>query len=390
MRKSQIPNSVTLKVVLYCIKSNVCGKWIDYHVHRGGLTSSHSSKDSIDTEVAIPKLLLRAGFEIDKVVNEKQEAMAFTSVPTIGTRSFTPPMQCNRRAVSPNGNAGVKMILGKSVQESIEANPNYSTLRKLADAAGVDLNVSNCTVFAPGNRAFAQLREGLVEELLADPTSARAIILRHIVPGVQTSKQIKGSGFYDGVPGGPLPYEAVLASIKIAGQPLVAGYENDECDNGIIHTLGGVILDAPTYSPPSVSQYYEPSIPKMDEKDSIVAAVFPSPVPGFFHKRALGAASSPSTVGGRKAMGLMSQQPFWKYGPPYNASKQEDFEPISIAQPGCASVDYQVMPPGSVVVDPKEVNASELLPVSGMSKYIGTAKRMVEGDGLSDYSRLDE
>ena len=78
------------------------------------------------------------------------------------------------------------------------------------------------------------------------------------------------------------------------------------------------------------------------------------------------------------------------YGPPFNAAYQEDYEPISIAQPDVAAVDYQLMPPGSVIVTPDSVNADELNPVSGYSKYIGKTKRCVEGAGLSEYSKLDK
>jgi hypothetical protein len=81
-----------------------------------------------------------------------------------------------------------------------------------------------------------------------------------------------------------------------------------------------------------------------------------------------------------------------RYGPPYNAAKQEDYEPISIAGESFASseIDYQLFPPGTVVVVPDSVNANELNPISGMSKYIGNTKRLVEGSGQSDYStKLD-
>lgn len=88
-------------------------------------------------------------------------------------------------------------------------------------------------------------------------------------------------------------------------------------------------------------------------------------------------------------MGLISQLPFWQYGPPFNAAKQEGYEPISIAVPECgASVDYQVMPPGTVIVTPDEVSAAKLSPSSGMSKYICKTQRLVEGDALNTYSLL--
>lgn len=273
------------------------------------------------------------------------------------------------------------------MKQSLEFAQNFKTLLALADAAGVDLDVSNCTLFAPNDYSFSRLRPGLVDELLARPEDARAVLLRHILPGrVLTSKQIKGCGFWEDVPGGPLGYEGIGPIVKIGNARLILESSDNECDNGTIHTID-TVLSCPTVKLSGVAGYYQPSIPSFGE--STIASIYPSKQDGVTQRRAVNA-TLPSTTGGRKAMGLVSQLPFWQYGPPYNAAKQEESEPISIAQPEAAvGIDYQVMPPGTVIVTPDEVSAAKLLPVSGMSKYIGKTQRLVEGDGLSDYSRLD-
>nr|ATG31135.1 LR9 [Griffithsia pacifica]5Y6P_ka Chain ka, LR9 [Griffithsia pacifica]5Y6P_kb Chain kb, LR9 [Griffithsia pacifica] len=315
-------------------------------------------------------------------------AMAFVSAPHSSIRSsnssFTPTTPARRPVCHNAPVVTPRMTFGQTVKETLESNPRYGNLVKLAAAGGVDLEVSNCTVFAPTNGALSGER---YDELLADPVAARNVVLRHILPDqVLTSKAIKGCSFWDSLPGGPLPYEGIGPVVKIAGVRLLNESSDDECDNGTIHVIDGII-STPLAKPTPFAGVFEPSVPMLESRDDIATAVYPPVTPDV--RRAFGAASAPSTVGGRKAMGLIKQLPFWMYGPPFNASKQEDFEPISIANPDVSSVDYQLMPPGSVIVQPDEVSAAKMLPVSGMSKHIGKTKRLVEGDGLSDYSRLD-
>lgn len=324
--------------------------------------------------------------------------MAFTSTPVVAPRVNSSAAVCSRQtaftgrvvyrrrvATTPRSASTPRMVFGKTIKESLEFSKNFTILIKLAEVAGLDLDVSNCTVFAPNDAAFSRVRSTLVDELLANPDAARAVLLRHILPDyVLTTNKIKGCGFWENVPGGALSYEGLGPIIKIGGINLVLQSSNNECDNGVIHTLEGVIA-APAVKNTGVESYYQPTI---KFADSTVRAVYPSGMSTTARARAVGAAL-PSTTGGRKAMGLISQLPFWQYGPPFNAAKQEDYEPISIAQPDVSGVDYQLMPPGSVIVTPDKVSAADLLPVSGMSKYIGQTKRLVEGDALSNYSRLD-
>lgn len=223
---------------------------------------------------------------------------------------------------------------------------------------------------------------------MANPDAAKSTILRHVLPGrVLTSRQIRGCGFWEDVWGGRLGYQGIEKIVRVGGARILNESCDLECDNGTIHTID-TLIPTPLYQPQGLAKSYIPSIPAFG--DSTVAATYPSSMSSVTQQRAVGACL-PSTVGGRKAMGLIDQLPFWQYGPPYNAAKQEDLEPISIAEGDVTKgIDYQLMPAGSVIVTPDEVSAAKLLPVSGLSKYIGKTKRLVEGDGQSTYSRLDD
>lgn len=278
------------------------------------------------------------------------------------------------------------MVAGKTIGETISTDPKYSVLAGLLSAAAIDVDAvasasGGATVFAPTNGAFdsSKLSDSLSKLLAED---GKSVLLRHVVPGSSlTIADLKklGSGFFENVPGGPLSYEAAgVANVRIGDVPIRSDAAVDDvCDNGVVHAVSDIIADI-----------------RLVQLIPTFTASAPAPPPVTVDsgsaERARKAVKSVSTVGGRKAMGLLQQLPFYMYGPPYNAAKQEEFEPISIAFPEGAYVDYQLMPPGSVVVEPDEVSANKLNPVSGMSKYIGKTKRLVEGDAISNYSRLDD
>lgn len=285
-----------------------------------------------------------------------------------------------------------RMGYGNTIHENLKAAGAFRTL--IAAAAASDAygegTKGNFMVFAPSDAAFARLRPGTLEALLAPGKEAtlRAIIKRHVVPGnVLTLQKMKGVGYFEGVEGGPLSFEALGGVIRVGNALVEQDRSNIECSNGIIHVIDSVLVP-PGVTPAGVFAGYSPAKPALSDTVAETYYAQPATTMALGSTRARGAASAPGTTSGRKAMGLMKQLPFWMYGPPYNAAYQEDYEPISIAAPDVAAVDYQVFPPGSVVVVPDSVNAGELNPVSGYSKYIGKTKRNVEGAGLSEYSKL--
>lgn len=287
--------------------------------------------------------------------------------------------------ILPRNSSNYSMAYGETVKEVIEGSKKYPTLVKLAKSCNFDLNVTG-TVFLPNEAAFARLPKRTVQYLLGDQATARAVLAYHVYPlEMLTLAKIKGCGFFEGIVGGMLSYEGLGAVIRVGNARVINETSNVECKGAYIHEIDSVLVP-PGVTLPSLSATFAPSVPRFT--DNIAESAY-TPISPKSRSRELGACA-PASTGGRKAMGLISQLPFYMYGPPFNAAKQEDYEPISIAEPQFAGVDYQVLPPGSVIVQPDSVNASELNPVSGMSKYIGKTKRLVEGDALSDYSRLDE
>lgn len=272
--------------------------------------------------------------------------------------------------------------------ETLRDAGNFKTLLKVVDVSGARISgvgAGKTTLFAPNDAAFARMGTGVVQRLLeGDKGELRRIVEHHTVPGrYMTTKKLTGVGYWEGVEGGSLEYEGLGPIVRIGRSRVLLESSNLECDDGIIHVLESVII------PKWFQVRPDPVDSGKRVSGSTVTTYFGNKTGGVSSSQRERNATLPGTVGGRKAMGLIKQLPFWMYGPPFNAAYQEDYEPISIAQPTGAAVDYQLMPPGSVIVTPDSVNAGELNPVSGYSKYIGNTKKCVEGAGQSDYSRLD-
>lgn len=69
----------------------------------------------------------------------------------------------------------------------------FTTLVAVIKAAGLEETLTiegPFTVFAPTDEAFANLPEGTVEALLADPVKLKKVLLYHVVSGSVTSAQI--------------------------------------------------------------------------------------------------------------------------------------------------------------------------------------------------------
>lgn len=285
--------------------------------------------------------------------------------------------------------AQISMDGTKTINENMSSGGVFKTL--VAAAAACEAfgkgTPGSFTVFAPTDRAFSQLRPGTLEALLKPENKQKLleIVKYHVVPGPPiTLKKLTGVGTLNTAYGGELPYSGSGNVIRVGGALVIPDNSGIEASNGIIHAIDSVIVP-PGIEPAGVDAGYIPE-KKLGGSDSVITSFYTpdADIPRVDGARARGAAL-PSTVGGRRAMNLLEQKPFWMYGPPYNAAYQTDYEPISAAEP-VASVDYQLMPEGSVVVEPDSVNSNDLNPVSGMSSYIGKTSRLVEGAALSDYA----
>jgi len=284
--------------------------------------------------------------------------------------------------------AAIRMDGTKTVHQNLKDARVFQTLIAAAAATNCygEGTPGSFTVFAPNDAAFARLRPGTLEALLKPENAEklRHIIKYHVVPGPPRAlKTLQGVGELCSDYGGSLPYFGSGNVVRVGGVLVIPDVSNVECSNGIVHTVDSVMVP-PGIKPAGIDAGYIPP-QTLGGSDSVIESFYtPRVIPSIEGARAV-AASLPSTTGGRRAMGLQEQLPFWMYGPPYNAAVQTDYEPISAAAPE-AYVDYQLMPEGSVVVEPDSFDANEINPISGMSKYIGKTQRLVEGSGLSDYA----
>ena len=83
----------------------------------------------------------------------------------------------------------------KNLVETAASAPQFSTLVKAVEAAGLASTLSGntkFTVFAPTNAAFDKLPKGTLDALLKDKAKLRSILLYHVVKGnVPASKVVK-------------------------------------------------------------------------------------------------------------------------------------------------------------------------------------------------------
>lgn len=121
---------------------------------------------------------------------------------------------------------------------------NFTTLVTAVQAAGLAETLSapgDLTVFAPTDQAFANLPEGTVESLLANPTALAEVLKNHVVAG-----RVDGDA--------AIWYGEALA---LTGNTLNIGYGDDgvlyiddaritvtdiETSNGIVHVIDAVLV----------------------------------------------------------------------------------------------------------------------------------------------------
>lgn len=127
---------------------------------------------------------------------------------------------------------------------------SFNTLLAAATAADLGGALSGegpLTIFAPNDEAFAALPEGTVEGLLADIPALTNILTYHVVDGLVARRDVvAGLTANDGtlevttLNGSPFTVTLGEAGVGINDAPL--GSTDIFVSNGVIHTMGGVIL----------------------------------------------------------------------------------------------------------------------------------------------------
>ncbi len=121
----------------------------------------------------------------------------------------------------------------------------FTTLLAAAEAAGlVDTLRSEgpFTVFAPTDEAFAQLPEGTVESLMADPEALRTVLLYHVVAGRVTAEQVVGLTQAESLEGSSLRISVHGEMVHVDDARVVTA--DVSAANGVIHVINSVLIPA--------------------------------------------------------------------------------------------------------------------------------------------------
>src|SRR5947209_13783316 len=123
----------------------------------------------------------------------------------------------------------------KNIIETARDAATLTTLVTAIDRTGLDATLASegpFTVFAPSDAAFAQLPEGTVDSLLAEPDTLVKVLTYHVVAGRVTAADAAGVAAMSTVQGEDLRV-SVDGSLHIDGAQVLS--TDIEAANGIIH-----------------------------------------------------------------------------------------------------------------------------------------------------------
>ena len=118
----------------------------------------------------------------------------------------------------------------------------FTTLIAAIDRAGLESTLAGegpFTVFAPSDEAFAQLPEGTVDSLLAEPDRLAEVLTYHVVPGRVTAADVVGLATAPTVQGEELRV-SVDGGVHVDGARVLNA--DIEASNGIIHVIDRVLI----------------------------------------------------------------------------------------------------------------------------------------------------
>ncbi len=121
----------------------------------------------------------------------------------------------------------------------------FKTLVAAVQAAGLAATLKGegpFTVFAPTDAAFAELPEGTLEALLADPAQLAEILKYHVVAGRISAADVlaAGSAHPVTVQGQRLDVRVVDGKVMVDAATVVAA--DVQASNGVIHVIDRVVL----------------------------------------------------------------------------------------------------------------------------------------------------
>ena len=132
---------------------------------------------------------------------------------------------------------------GQDIVEVAVADGRFTTLATALTEAGLVETLQGegpYTVFAPTDEAFANLPEGALEALLADPEQLTAVLLYHVVAGEVPSSEVVTLTEAETVQGEPVQIRVEDGKVFINDAEVIL--TDVEASNGVIHVIDTVIL----------------------------------------------------------------------------------------------------------------------------------------------------
>ncbi len=134
-------------------------------------------------------------------------------------------------------------VASVNIVDTASSAGNFNTLVAAAKAAGLVEALQSkgpFTVFAPTDEAFAELPEGTVESLLADPNALRELLLYHVVPGKVLAADVVNLKSATTAQGSDINIVVAENGVRINDANVVQ--TDIEASNGVIHVIDAVIL----------------------------------------------------------------------------------------------------------------------------------------------------
>jgi uncharacterized surface protein with fasciclin (FAS1) repeats len=162
-------------------------------------------------------------------------------------------------AAAPNRPAAAKADVpaGRSLLDTLTASPDFATLAKAVQAAGLTETFSGSqpyTLFAPTEAAFQKLPAGAAAGMLAPEEKGRltALLTNHIVPGTVTAEDLgraiergQGKAQLATVGGATLSFtregDAIVVADAAGGRGRVSATAA-AASNGVVHPVDTVLM----------------------------------------------------------------------------------------------------------------------------------------------------
>ncbi len=129
-----------------------------------------------------------------------------------------------------------------SVDKTVAANPDLSTLNQLLKTAGLTETLSGTgpfTLFAPTNDAFKAVPAKTMDELSKDPARLKAVLLHHVVPVKAMAADVK-MGNVKTAGGTDLPLSKAGGFVTV--DDAMVQKADVVATNGVVHFIDRVVM----------------------------------------------------------------------------------------------------------------------------------------------------